>query len=489
MLAAFLVIGDSRVAVPAALIDTAIGTPVSLGPPLAGKPAMLGTFEHAGAAFPLIDLGSCLGLTSPGAARGQAVVLIEAGGKRVGVVVDRVDSVRALRCDSVARLSTADGQSPYAIAKVADYAEPVVVLEERDLLGAAGMVFADAPVASRARRPAAAPRGEPGNGDAFLSFSRSGTAFAIPVSQISEIIIAPKPVSLALPVPHVTGRITTRQDEVMLLDHPAPGSGEMPDRTVPGHALVLQIDGLRFAVPVDAIHTIAKLASAQMCALPGETRAPRGPVSGLASSPGGGAPQIVIDEAAVLAMPGIRTLIEHQNRTEHKAAASQASGETRTFVELVAGGHFFVRLEDVREIATIPRASIVLGRARAGIDGYAQHRGSGIAIVDLVARLAPGTAVEEAAKVVVVSTQDGAGDAGFIVEDALSMAHFQIHGNARSHVGTGGGDAHGTPAFSQHWRLLDAKSRQGARIISVLDLVAIARDAQDVPRIEATDPV
>lgn len=479
-LVALLEIAGARVAVPAELVDKAIEAPEAAGPALPGEPAMMGAFVDAGLAYPLVDLGRCLGLPAAGAGGRGTVVLLGAGGRRVAVAVDRVESVRALPGADVVRLSAGGGGGAFGLATLADRAEPAIVLEEGDLLSAPGMVFADAPAAAMAARRVAGGRRD--GGRSFLSFSRAGVVYGVEVVQVCEIVIDAEPVAMALPMPGFLGTIDARRGETMLLDRPAPGSGEPPGRGAPRHAVVLEAEGLRFAVPADAVHAISRPSPDEAMALPSSAGDARRLLTGLAPSPVGAAPQILIDAAAVLAAPGIRPLVEKQNhhaRAGREAAGQDAAGPLRPFIELRAGGTFFVALEDVRELATLPRSSVVLSRAREGVDGYARHRGETIAVIDLLARLHAEAAPADEASLAIVET-DG-GPVGFVVEGFASIGHFRVVETTRSARRGARPEDRAGAVHGRHWRLMDATSRQGTRVLAVLDLLGLAREAGEPP--------
>lgn len=471
--AAVLAVSGARVAVPAGLVDQAIETPHALGPALPGEPAMLGTFLHVGQPCPLVDLGVCLGRPVPPEGHRRTAVLLRMAGKRIAVAVDGVESVRSLPAVSLTRLSTSSTARAFALATIANHAEPIIVLEERDLLSMTGMVFAEAASAAVApSRGGAMPRS---SGRTFLSFSRAGVVYGIDVRQVAEIVSDAEPVVTTLHMPGVLGLITTSRGKVMLLDHPAPGCGEPMGCSAPRHVIVLEVQGLRFAVPVDAIHALTKPDACEIFPLPAGAGAAGRLVLGLAPSPVDAGSQILIDAAAVLAAPGVRSLVEQQTRSERRVMEG-AVGPSRPFIELQAGGTFFARLEEVCELAELPRASIVLTRARPEVDGYARHRGQSIAVIDLVTRLGTSATEDGIAKLAIVST-DG-GKVGFLVDGFTSIQHLHIAGTPGSAVNGVRKGRHASAPYGRHWHLLHATSRQETRIIAVLDLLSIAREAQ-----------
>jgi purine-binding chemotaxis protein CheW len=90
----FLVVrcGPSRCALPvASVVETMRPLPIE---PLSGAPAgVRGVSRVRGEAVPVVDLGAAF--ASPVAARNR-LVLVRAGARRVGVLVDEVDGVRRL---------------------------------------------------------------------------------------------------------------------------------------------------------------------------------------------------------------------------------------------------------------------------------------------------------------------------------------------------------------------------------------------------------
>lgn len=481
-LAAFLLVGGSRVALPARLVEEAIVLPDALGPPLPGVPAMVGTFVRGALACPLIDLARCLGLREAEGDRPRTAVLLRGGGRRTAVLVDRVEGVGPLPPESVARLSGGRGVS---LAALPGHERPVIVIGADDLPSFDGMVFADAPEAGPAPREGAGPDAAAGRRDlAVLSFSRGGATYGVPLEQVHEIVIDLDLEVLALPVPGLIGRIRTRRGDAMLIDRPAPGCGEPAGAKAPSHAILLRSGGMLFAVPADAIHAISRLAPGEAVPLPGAAGEVRRLVTGLAPAPPGGGPVTIIDAAAVLDVPEVRALVEEHASGQAEAtdgATGAAGGPLRAFIELQAGGRFFVALDDVRELATLDRSSVVLSRARTGIDGIARHRGEALAVIDLAARLRDGGGdpAPTADKLVIVATDDGA--VGFVVEAFAAIEHLHL---TEASMGRGSASDDGTgwhrPAYERHWQVAQATSRRGDQAVAVLGLLGIAREATGV---------
>ncbi|WP_299822383.1 chemotaxis protein CheW [uncultured Jannaschia sp.] len=467
-LAAILSVADIRVAVPAALVEKSLASPATLGPALPGERAMLGTIAEADAIYPLIDLAPCLGLGS-GSATNGTVVLLRAGAQRIALAVDRVEGVRELRRDAVVRMSTCQHVSTFAMTRLDESGPPVIVLEEQDFACIDGFVLAKAPDATsghanRGPRPRAA-----GHLRSYLSFTRDGATYGVDVAQVSEIIVGPKPAAMALPLGNFLGTIVSRGEDVVLIDRPLPGCGAPPPTAAPSHAIVLQAEGLRFAVPADAIHALLKLGSDAITALPG-TGSMRHRVAGLASASVGTRPQIMIDAAAVLSTPGIRSLVEQHRCAEADASQQHASGPFHRYLELEAGGIFHVRLEHVRELAMLPRDAIVLDQAESTIDGYAHHRGQTISVIDLPSRFGSATVRTTTEKLVIVATKDG--DVGFIVDAFKAIKHVRITEHSTREADTRGGSAYG-----RYWRFVDAIDKVGAAetcVFPLLDLIGIA---------------
>ena len=68
------------------------------------------------------------------------------------------------------------------------------------------------------------------------------------------------------------------------------------------------------------------------------------------------------------------------------------------------------------------------------------------------------------------------GKTGFVIENAASIKNLCIVHDTR----LGDADA-GRIAFRRHWRQVDARSRHGSCIVSILDLQGIAAEASGCP--------
>ncbi|WP_299844189.1 chemotaxis protein CheW [uncultured Jannaschia sp.] len=486
-------IGDHHIALPIDLVGAAITRPRSLAPAPESCAGLLGTFEHAGQCYPLIDLRVALGSpATPIEDEGHAV-LLDLGNSETAIVVDRIEGIRSLRSDAIVPLRVVSGATITSVTHVEGYDRPVTVLLAADLLALEGLALAET---SRGRRDGSErANAAPGRGTrSWLSVSRQGIVYALDVSCVVEIVTNPDVITMALPQPGALGRIAARGKDVLLLDRLTPDECRAPGAAAPTCALVLvlEVEDLRFAVPVDAVHTLSKLSTS--AALPG-TKEGRAAGVTLAEAPSGGPPQVVLDPAALLAAPETRAIVAYYNRQaqgENRQAQGenrQAQGENRqaqgedvktssthrAFLELETEGRFYVALTDIQEIATFPRSTVVRAEGNHRADGYVCHRGDAVAIVDLAAQWKSGHASGESMKTVIVRDPDTGGHVGFVVDRVTSIEYFEVVEIPQSGADSAAVIRAAGHDYRRFWHLVEAQGRDRSRIVSVFDILKLAR--------------
>ncbi|WP_299655674.1 chemotaxis protein CheW [uncultured Jannaschia sp.] len=465
-------IGSHLVAFPIGLVSAAITRPRSLASAPESCTAFLGTFEHAGQCYPLVDLRITLGYpVAPIEDVGHAV-LLKLGDKMTAIVIDRVEGIKSLRLDAIVPLHVVSGATITPVAHVEGYERPVTVLMEADLLALKGLAFGEATPAMRGRGEIA--NSSPGCGaKSCLSVTRQGIMYAIDVSYIVEIVTTPAVVTMALPQPGALGRIAARGKDVLLLDRLAPEERSVPRAAAPNCALVLDVEGLRFAVPVDVVHTLSKLSTS--ASLPG-TRQTGSAAVGLAEAPSGRTPQVVLNPAALLTMPETRAIIAYYNQQTREEGIKPMSSAHHSFLELETEGRFYVPLTDIREIATFHRSVVVHAEDSHTADGYVHHRGNAIAIIDLAARWKSGHPSSESLKTVVVQDSASNDYVGFVVDRVTSIEQFEIVEIPQSGAESAAVIRAAGNNYRKFWRLVEARGRDKSRIVSIFDILDLTRN-------------
>jgi len=132
-----------RLALPAAAVCRVLSGGTLTRVP-AGPAAVVGLVNDRGAALPVVCIDAWLRLTPRPCASGDPVVVVEGGGLRFGLLVDRVDGVAPLAGVTDALIDFDADRAPHLIgASRASGRGPVAVLDP-DALAQAAVAAADA---------------------------------------------------------------------------------------------------------------------------------------------------------------------------------------------------------------------------------------------------------------------------------------------------------------------------------------------------------
>ena len=469
---ALFAIGDHYIALPIDLVGAAITRPRSLASAPVSCVGFLGTFEHAGQCYPLMDLRVALGFPAKPIDDSGHAVLLDFGDTVTAIVVDRIEGIKSLRSDAVVPLRIVSETTITPVAHVEGYDRPVTVLLKADLLALEGLALAEAIPAKRNGSERAVQTPDCGT-RLWLGVSHQGISYAIDVSCVVEIVTNPVVVTMALSQPGSLGRIASRGKDVLLLDRLMPESHGVPVTAAPNCALVLEVEDLRFAVPVDAVHTLSKISISAPLPVTGQGRA-TGVI--LAEANSGGPPQIVLDPTALLAAPETRAIIACFDRRAQDEGVKAFAAVHRAFLELETEGRFYVALTDIQEIATFSRSMVIRAEVSHRADGYVRHRGNAVAIVDLAARWKPGHEPGEDMKTVIVRDPNTGGHVGFVVDRITSIEHFEVVQIPQAGVDCAAVIRAAGHDYRRFWHLVEAQSRDKTRIVSVFDILALGRD-------------
>ena len=130
-------LGGKRFAFPAQVTREVL--PLLEASPMPGWPEhALGAIDVRSELMPLVDVSSGLGLPPARLRPAQRIVVVAAGGRSCGVVVDEVESVRPAQVEPVERVAipAVEVRPPTCLGVVAVDGETIVVLAVEDLLRA-----------------------------------------------------------------------------------------------------------------------------------------------------------------------------------------------------------------------------------------------------------------------------------------------------------------------------------------------------------------
>jgi purine-binding chemotaxis protein CheW len=182
-------LAGTELALPVAALQEVVNYPETLTPVPLAPPYLLGLFNLRGTLIPVVDLRQLLRLNAESSSAARKIAIVEAGGVRVGLQFDATGEILRVPREQVITLDTPEGSSPMAIGAVLklDEGERILqVLAPSVLLG-----LRDVPQLAQTAPRVAERRAQQGQRRQNVSFNVGGTALALPMDAIQEIIRVP----------------------------------------------------------------------------------------------------------------------------------------------------------------------------------------------------------------------------------------------------------------------------------------------------------
>lgn len=399
-------IAGRRFALDAERVAEVVRRPPVTRVPLA--PASLcGVASLRGRVLPVVSLGELLGVDGPGDASGDASggrLIVLGGAEPLALVVDEVIGLGA-------------GERGAGLVETADGAARVVPLET--LLQQAFSHGARRVAARGATEPAerAAPAAE-ATAD-FLAFALAGQPYALPLSQVREVILAPAELA-ALPrtddamlgVALVRGVLTPVVSTRVLLGLP-PAPLNASDRVI-----VASVGGARIGLAADHVSAVVRAPAAALGPVPkvlnrgaGEAR-----VTAMLRTGDGGLIS-VLEPERLFAEESLAQILDDGRRAESAAedGAGPAQASQRFLVFQLADETYGIDIAAVEEVVMLPERLARTPRAPAYLVGVMSLRGAAVPVIDQRRRFGlPAAAGEARQRVIITRIDDMA--AGFAVD-------------------------------------------------------------------------
>ena len=399
-------IAGRRFALDAGRVSEVVRRPVVTRVPHA--PASLrGVASLRGRVLPVVSLGSLLGVEdADGLAAGGERLIVLGDGEPLALAVDEV-------------LGLASGAGGAGLVETVDGAARVIPLEE--LLRQAFDQGGQRTAARAARRPAA--RGETAAAQAtadFLAFTLAGQPYALPLSQVREVIAAPADV-VALPrtdaamlgVAVSRGALTPIVSTRVLLGLPAAPIAAT-DRVI-----VTNVAGARIGLAADHVDAVVRAPASALGPVPrvlnrgaGEAR-----VTAMLRTESGGLIS-VLEPERLFAEESLAQILEDGRRAEtaaedHGEAAAHAS--QRFLVFQLADETYGMDIAAVEEVVMLPERLARAPRAPAYLAGVMSVRGVAVPVIDQRRRFGLHAAAASARQRVIIARIEGL-VAGFAVD-------------------------------------------------------------------------
>lgn len=406
--------GGQSLAIATAEVAEVVRMPPTTRVPQAPE-GLQGLANLRGRIVPILSVAALLG-----ASRGppSARVIVLRGEDPVGLAVDRVRAMHDIAGGEAVGDSPAD--------RVETEAGPTRLLQRATLMALAFAGFGTrcATARSAANAQAEAPAAD-ADDVAFLQFELAGQAFALPLEQARQVLLAP-PQATVLPQTQATmlGVMPLGGDLLPLISMRAL-LGLPPKPSLTGdRVIVASLGEARLGLVVDQVRAILRARARDVGPVPsvlnrgaGEARidaivrSPAGLVSVLATE------RIFIEDTVA------QIIAEGGGRETSGFAEPEGAGAMEQFVLFrLADEAYGLPIAAVLEVVRLPETVARVPRAPDFVAGVMNHRGKIVPLIDQRRRFAvDGEATSRARRVIVAQIDDLT--AGFIVDAVERILH------------------------------------------------------------------
>lgn len=409
-----------------------------------GPPALEGLANLRGRVLPVVSLRRCCALPDTEHEESTRVVVVEAGGATIGLVVDRVAAVISVEPDQVesgqAIQSTVRSDLLAAVIKVSD-GRMTTVLDVQHLVTSEFALLARhaASMAKTAGLVGAAVTDsvEEESADTLelVSFAVDGQEYALPIDRVQEIVQAPERVTA---IPNAAGRVLGVMDlrggllPVLSLR----SVFGLPVQALEPHnrivVVTLEDEGRTSLVGVvmDTVREVLRVPLALVDALPhvisGGGR--RTEVQSVCRLEGGNRLVSVLSVDALVDTE-VRAAVEEAAAGDKIASIGEENdmadsdrGEDELFVVFrLEGEEYCVDVDAVQEIIRVPETLVRVPRTLDFIEGLVNLRGAVLPVVDLRTRLGLERLERDERQRIVVLIIAGV-RTGFVVDSVAEVA-------------------------------------------------------------------
>ena len=437
-------------------------------------PSLLGVAQLRGAAMPVVSLALLLRQTAVAETAASRVLLIEAS-EPIAVLVDEITGLKAVQTG---------GTSSFGRGAV--YVESDETLRLIDLIGLINADFGSIRKRAVARAGETAVRDDaraaPVADVALLTFALAGQSYALPLSEVDEVMALPNRIAS---LPRTDGAIlgvTSHRGRLLPIVSLAALLG-LRSETPAQRVVVARLGETRVGFAVDELQAIRRVPPDTIDAVPALLNRGMGEaqIRSICRLDGGhGLVSILTAERLFREETVTRTLTETREEARAMTDGSVAQTEEPFLIFRLGEEEYGIALSAVEEVVRLPNVVTRIPKAPSFVEGVINVRGTIVPVIDQHKRFkVPGTPGAARRRIIVMRINGQ--QAGFLVDGASEIANLRADRIAPSSPLAGDGakmfdrvarlnDAGRTVLLVDHKELLDKAER---------DLLAAMRSQDD----------
>jgi purine-binding chemotaxis protein CheW len=435
-------------AVPLTLVHEIIRYPDIVRVPL-GAPSLEGLGNLRGTVLPILSLRRMLGAADVEHDDATRVVVLNADGRPVGLVVDRMANVVTAEPD---RIESAEAiRSAIAtdlltgVIKNRDGESMVMILDAGLLIRREFTAVTEVakPNDAATAAPAAATGERERTGQAaeiqLVSFTVAGQEYALPIESVQEIVqIPPSVTTVPNSGSHVLGVMTLRNRLLPLVS--LRRMFNLPDVELSESNKIVVVtlgNGISVGIVMDSVREVLRVNRSVIDAMPEMLTRPgdSSDITSICRLAGGTRLVSVLSAARLFDIDEIRQLqtatdtISQDTETADEASASAAGGaddEEQLVVFRLMQEEYAVPIESVQEIVRVPEELVRVPKTPDFIEGVVNLRGAVLPVLDQRRRFGlPAVERNDRQRIVVFAVKGLR--TGFIVDSVSQVMRVPAH--------------------------------------------------------------
>jgi purine-binding chemotaxis protein CheW len=339
--------------------------------------------------LPVIDTRVKFGMERVERDMSSRVIVIDLGGKTIGMSVDAVSEVLRVESDRIEAapaMAGVDDGSIAGVVKVNDGKKLVMILEA-SRLGSIDQAEKSNAVASRAGKDVNRAEENKIQEVQLVSFLLGNEEFAVEIENVREIIRYPEIVKVPNVPEYIKGVISLRDNLMPIVDMRLKLETGNEDITDSTRVVVVDVENMTVGLVVDRVYEVARIPKDTIFpppqALAGQARER---LKGIARIDGGKRIIMLIDPGDIMSIKELQDIGAMDNkdkeRVEEEISQVDNMDEEQMVVFKLAGEQYGIRITQVEEINRLSNITKV-PRAPRFVEGVINRRGDVIPVIDL----------------------------------------------------------------------------------------------------------